>query len=89
MKIRTRLVLAFCIIIFIPIVTVFTAYMLLGFSNFIPSDTFVRLKEHLSGLSVDAVISGALILILTATILILWIYKGFVPNIKKLTKAAK
>ncbi len=87
MKIRTRLVLAFCIIIFVPLIIVFTAYMLLGFSNF-TNETMLRLKENLSGLSVDAIASASLILILTATILILWIYKGIVPNIRKLTKAA-
>lgn len=87
MKIKTRLVLAFCIIIFVPLIVIFTAYILLGFSNF-TNERLIRLQESLSGLSVDVVASGALILVLTATILILWIYNGVVPSIRKLTKAA-
>lgn len=87
MKIRTRLALAFCIIIFIPMVTVFTAYILLIFSDS-TNARIMSFKESLSGLSLDTIVSGALILILTATILILWIYRGLVPQIRKLTKAA-
>ena len=87
MKIRTRLVLSFCIIIFVPTILVFAAYILLGLSNF-TSPVMISLKESLGGLSVDTIVSAALILILTATILIVWIYKGIVPNIRKLTKAA-
>ncbi|MCR4611787.1 MAG: HAMP domain-containing histidine kinase [Lachnospiraceae bacterium] len=87
MKIRTRLALAFCIIIFVPFVIIFAAYGLLIYSKF-TSETMVKIQNSLSGLSLDVIVSASLILILTATILILWMYKGIVPNIKKLTKAA-
>lgn len=93
MKIRTRLAFAFCIIIFVPFVTVFMAYALMVIYNFAnethyTSETMLKLQDSISGLSLDVIVSVALILILTATILILWIYKGIVPNIRKLTKAA-
>ncbi len=87
MKIRTRLVLAFFIIIFVPTIIVFATYILLGVSNF-TTETMIRFKENFEGMSADTIVSVALILLLTATMLIVWIYKGIVPNITKLTKAA-
>ncbi len=89
MKIRTRLTIAFCIILFVPVTLIFAGYVFLMFMAPNESAALSRLQEEFSALSLDTIVSVSLILILTATIIVLWIYKGFVPKIVKLNKAAE
>lgn len=88
MKIRTRLTIAFCIILFVPLIMIFAGFIFLKFMSPNTNETFGHFQQELSALSIDTIVSVSLILILTAIIMVLWIYKGFVPQIKKLTKAA-
>ena len=82
MKLRTRLCIAFCILIFIPL-------LLTGMAAFgvyrTQSYAFEQAKEVL----VDIGFSVLLILIFTAALMTVWIYRAIIDPIRKLEKAAQ
>lgn len=96
MKLRTRLVISFCIIIFVPIIM--AAIGLYAINTILPtlniqwSSTSYEYIAHLpdfKNLVVDVMISVILILFFTAAILVLWTYSGIISRLRQLNKAAE
>ena len=96
MKLRTRLVLSFCIIIFVPIIM--AAIGLYAINTILPtlniqwSSTSYEYIAHLpdfKNLVVDVMISVILILFFTAAILVIWTYSGIISRLRQLNKAAE
>lgn len=96
MKLRTRLVISFCIIIFVPIIM--AAIGLYAINTILPtlniqwSSTSYEYIAHLpdfKNLVVDAMISVILILFFTAAILVIWTYSGIISRLRQLNKAAE
>lgn len=96
MKLKTRLIISFCIIIFVPvfllILTSLIAFGFLGgnvrtYSRIVldarSRSVILEMREFL----LDAGISVLLILFLTAGMLIIWIYQGIIRPIKRLKMA--
>lgn len=96
MKLRTRLVISFCIIIFVPIIM--AAIGLYAINTILPtlniqwSSTSYEYIVHLpdfKNLVVDVMISVILILFFTAAILVIWTYSGIISRLRQLNKAAE
>ena len=96
MKLRTRLVISFCIIIFVPIIM--AAIGLYAINTILPtlniqwSSTSYEYIAHLpdfKNLEVDVMISVILILFFTAAILVIWTYSGIISRLRQLNKAAE
>ncbi|MDD6304829.1 MAG: HAMP domain-containing sensor histidine kinase [Lachnospiraceae bacterium] len=96
MKLRTRLMISFCIIIFMPVTMALAGLYTLH--KVLPSLDITynnRSFEYLTNLPdyrqlvVDATISVLLILFFTAAILIIWTYSGIISRVKQLNKAAE
>ena len=96
MKLRTRLVISFCIIIFVPIIM--AAIGLYAINTILPtlniqwSSTSYEYIAHLpdfKNLVVDVKISVILILFFTAAILVIWTYSGIISRLRQLNKAAE
>ena len=96
MKLRTRLVISFCIIIFVPIIM--AAIGLYAINTILPtlniqwSSTSYEYIAHLpdfKNLVVDVMISVILILFFTAAILVIWTYSGIISRLRQLNKAAE
>ena len=96
MKLRTRLVISFCIIIFVPIIM--AAIGLYAINTILPtlnvqwSSTSYEYIAHLpdfKNLMVDVMISVILILFFTAAILVIWTYSGIISRLRQLNKAAE
>lgn len=96
MKLRTRLVISFCIIIFVPIIM--AAIGLYAINTILPtlniqwSSTSYEYIAHLpdfKNLVVDVMISVILILFFTAAILVIWTYSGIISRLCQLNKAAE
>ena len=96
MKLRTRLVISFCIIIFVPIIM--AAIGLYPINTILPtlniqwSSTSYEYIAHLpdfKNLVVDVMISVILILFFTAAILVIWTYSGIISRLRQLNKAAE
>lgn len=96
MKLRTRLVISFCIIIFVPIIM--AAVGLYAINTILPtlniqwSSTSYEYIAHLpdfKNLVVDVMISVILILFFTAAILVIWTYSGIISRLRQLNKAAE
>lgn len=96
MKLRTRLVISFCIIIFVPIIM--AAIGLYAINTILPtlniqwSSTSYKYIAHLpdfKNLVVDVMISVILILFFTAAILVIWTYSGIISRLRQLNKAAE
>ena len=96
MKLRTRLVISFCIIIFVPIII--AAIGLYAINTILPtlniqwSSTSYEYIAHLpdfKNLVVDVMISVILILFFTAAILVIWTYSGIISRLRQLNKAAE
>lgn len=96
MKLRTRLVISFCIIIFVPIIM--AAIGLYAINTILPtlniqwSSTSYEYIAHLpdfKSLVVDVMISVILILFFTAAILVIWTYSGIISRLRQLNKAAE
>lgn len=96
MKLRTRLVISFCIIIFVPIIMAATG--LYAINTILPtlniqwSSTSYEYIAHLpdfKNLVVDVMISVILILFFTAAILVIWTYSGIISRLRQLNKAAE
>lgn len=96
MKLRTRLVISFCIIIFVPIIM--AAIGLYAINTILPtlniqwSSTSYEYIAHLpdfKNLVVDVMISVILILFCTAAILVIWTYSGIISRLRQLNKAAE
>lgn len=96
MKLRTRLVISFCIIIFVPIIMaaigLYTINTILPTLNIQWSSTSYEYIAHLpdfKNLVVDVMISVILILFFTAAILVIWTYSGIISRLRQLNKAAE
>lgn len=96
MKLRTRLVISFCSIIFVPIIM--AAIGLYAINTILPtlniqwSSTSYEYIAHLpdfKNLVVDVMISVILILFFTAAILVIWTYSGIISRLRQLNKAAE
>ena len=96
MKLRTRLVISFCIVIFVPIIM--AAIGLYAINTILPtlniqwSSTSYEYIAHLpdfKNLVVDVMISVILILFFTAAILVIWTYSGIISRLRQLNKAAE
>ncbi len=96
MKLRTRLVISFCIIIFVPIIM--AAIGLYAINTILPtlniqwSSTSYEYIAHLpdfKNLVVDVMISVILILFFTAAILVIWTYSGIISRLRQLNNAAE
>lgn len=96
MKLRTRLVISFCIIIFVPIIM--AAIGLYAINTILPtlniqwSSTSYEYIAHLpdfKNLVVDVMISVILILFFTAAILVICTYSGIISRLRQLNKAAE
>ena len=96
MKLQTRLVISFCIIIFVPIIM--AAIGLYAINTILPtlniqwSSTSYEYIAHLpdfKNLVVDVMISVILILFFTAAILVIWTYSGIISRLRQLNKAAE
>ena len=96
MKLRTRLVISFCIIIIVPILM--AAIGLYAINTILPtlniqwSSTSYEYIAHLpdfKNLVVDVMISVILILFFTAAILVIWTYSGIISRLRQLNKAAE
>lgn len=96
MKLRTRLVISFCIIIFVPIIM--AAIGLYAINTILPtlniqwSSTSYEYIAHLpdfKNLVVDVMISVILILFFTAAVLVIWTYSGIISRLRQLNKAAE
>ncbi len=101
MKIKYRLIISFCIVIFLP-VALFAA-LAFGLKEIVKQakldsiisediadnlKNYVLINDKFDGMVVDFCLAMFIILILTALIMALWIYCGIVPQLKILTKAA-
>ena len=82
MKLRTRLCIAFCILIFIPL-------LLTGMAAFGVYRTQSYAFEQAKDVLVDIGFSVLLILIFTAALMTVWIYRAIIDPIRKLEKAAQ
>ena len=96
MKLRTRLVISFCIIIFVPIIMaavgIYAINTILPTLNIQLSSASYEYIAHLpdfKNLVVDAMISVILILFFTAAILVIWTYSGIISRLRQLNKAAE
>ncbi len=99
MTFRTRIILSFVIIITAPFFLAGILYVSTRFyhevtgepedGNLYETVISVRDTEDVEELVVDFMVSTALILVLTAIILLSWIYHGIVPRMKGLIEAAQ
>ncbi len=103
MKLKTRLIISFCIVIFVPVMLfAFIASLIKGVLLdpsidivIISKEVTESLKSYiLAGDRFDAIVmdfclSMFIILILTALIMAFWIYSGIAPKFKTLTEAAE
>lgn len=96
MKLRTRLVISFCIIIFVPIIMaaigIYAINTILPTLNIQLSSASYEYIAHLpdfKNLVVDIMISVILILFFTAAILVIWTYSGIISRLRQLNKAAE
>lgn len=96
MKLRTRLVISFCIIIFVPIIMatigLYAINTILPTLNIQWSSTSYEYIAHLpdfKNLVVDVMISVILILFFTAAILVIWTYSGIISRLRQLNNAAE
>lgn len=101
MKLKYRLLISFCIVIFVPVVLFASlAFGLKGIvkqadldgiisENIVDSlKNYVLINDKFDGMVVDFCLAMFIILILTALIMALWIYKGIAPQLRVLTQAA-
>ena len=96
MKLRTRLVISFCIIIFVPIImaaiglyAINTILPTLNIQWFSTSYEYIAHLPDFKNLVVDVMISVILILFFTAAILVIWTYSGIISRLRQLNKAAE
>ncbi len=96
MKLRTRLVISFCIIIFVPIImaavgfyAIKTILPTLNVQWSIANYEYIALLPDFKQMAIDAMISVILILFFTAAILIIWTYSGIISRLRQLNKAAE
>lgn len=103
MKLKNRLIISFCIIIFVPVILF--ASLIFGLKGILMDATsqgslgsseafdyirdFMDESEKFDHLVTDFCISEFIIITLTAVVMILWIYKGLAPQLKMLTEAAE
>lgn len=88
MKLKSKLLISFCIILFVPI---FMATVISGFFFRVQVAAVAEnivLRPDAKNLFFDIVFSVILILLLTAGLLTMWIYQSIITPIRKLQKAA-
>ena len=88
MKLKSRLLISFCIIMFVPIVMALIISMLFFRVYVLEMAENIVLRPEMKSLFSDIMFSIVLILTLTASVLTAWIYQSLVTPIRKLQKAA-
>lgn len=89
MKLKSKLLITFCIILFVPIIM---AVIISGFFFRVQVEAVVEniaLRPEMKTLFFDIVFSIILILLLTAGFFTVWIYQSIVTPIRKLQRAAE
>ena len=89
MKLKSKLVISFCIIMFVPIVLAFlitAAFFRVQWQMALHN---IEVMPDVRGLFFDIIFAVMLILLLTAAMLMFWIYQSMVTPIQKLQKAAE
>lgn len=89
MKLKSKLIITFCIILFVPILL--SLFMIAAFFK-VPWQTFaqnIEVMPDVRGLFAKIVLSVFLVLFLTAAMLMIWIYQSMVTPIRKLQVAAE
>ncbi len=85
MKLRTRLVIAFCIMILIPIIISGTMIFVLGYIAMEGGGS----ASFIKGTTVDMLYGMTIVLVSTATLLAFWLYRSIVKPLEKIQAAAK
>lgn len=95
MKLRNRLIISFCIILFVPVLLFILMISGLALSQKAAGEEvynwageYVYFANSLPMLA-DFLISVMLILVFTAAILIIWTYSAIIPKVRQLTEAAE
>ena len=89
MKLKSKLAITFCIMIFVPILLSFlfiAAFFRVQWQVFAQN---IEIMPDVRGLFFDIVFAVVLVLFLTAGMLMIWIYQSMVTPIRKLQKAAE
>lgn len=89
MKLKSKLLISFCIIMFVPI---FMAIVISGLFFRVQMELVTEsivLRPEMKNLFFDIVFSIILILLLTAGLLTMWIYQSMITPIRRLQKAAE
>ena len=102
MKIKKRLIISFCIVMFMPMLLFIGGMTFLKIminKDVLPprlmGENIIHLKQlmhnnyQFQSMFLDFCVSELMITILIALIVFLWIYKGIIPQVKLLTEAAK
>ena len=88
MRLKSKLLISFCIIMFVPIVMAMIISMLFFRVYVLEMAENIVLRPEMKNLFFDIVFSIVLILLLTAGVLTVWIYQSLITPIRKLQKAA-
>ncbi len=95
MKLRTRLVISFCIILFLPIIM--AGGLLYAVTAVLPTldiakthneYEYIRRLPGFQQLAADMFTAVVVILVITAIILIIWTYSGIISRVRQLNRAA-
>ena len=89
MKLKSKLVISFCIIMFVPIVLAFLIIVAFFRVQWQMALHNIEVMPDVRGLFFDIIFAVMLILLLTAAMLMFWIYQSMVNPIRKLQKAAE
>lgn len=89
MKLKWKLIISFCIIMFVPI---FLALLIIGFFFRVQWQMIaqnIEVMPDVRGLFFEIIFAVILVLLLTATMLMIWIYQSMVTPLRKLQVAAE
>ena len=89
MKLKSKLVISFCIIMFVPILLAFLVIAAFFKVQWQMIAQNIELMPDVRGLFIEIVCSVILVLFLTAAMLMVWIYQSMVTPIRKLQAAAE
>lgn len=95
MKLKTKLAISFCMIIFVPILSMILIGLLVRSVGVRESDEIASVLSQLrmipswKDMLLDLAVCTVIILLLTAFMMSLWIYQGIVSPLEKLRKAAR
>ena len=89
MKLKSKLVISFCIIMFVPMVLAFLIISAFFRVQWEMVAQNIEVMPDVRGLFFDIIFAIVLILLLTAVMLMIWIYQSLVTPIRKLQVAAE